>query len=301
MFRYLLHSSLVAISRRGFTISLSSSSSRPLSRRAGSARGGTESRRGRVGSSGINATRGGMGALRSAWPRVRARADRRPVCRGLRHNVRRHRRASGASLVSNRRAIARWNETRAGAEIFEKPSGDEDERNTRHRCDKSQVGGGFRLTVSPGPPARGRLSASRRGVVGYHRFAPADAAESERAQARCLNTGRGPPSDRWRANASLLARRAPPARAYARLGGVTGGDLACGRSRHSSSTVPDATLQRTLWRGRSSERERRADRHLPFDTIPLSKYMRLLSSCLSRATSYVRCAKRRACRGSRSA
>lgn len=139
--------------------------------------------------------------------------------------------------------------------------------------------------MSPGPPARERLSASRRGVVGYHRFAPADAAESERAQARCLNTGRGPPSDRWRANASLLARRAPPARAYARLGGVTGGDLACGRSRHSSSTVPDATLQRTLWRGRSSERERRADRHLPFDTIPLSKYMRLLSSCLSRATS----------------
>jgi len=66
---------------------------------------------------GARASGSGM-ALRSAWPRVRARADRRPVNGGY-----------GTTEIhdcvsSSERSVSR--EARAGAEVFEKPSGDED-------------------------------------------------------------------------------------------------------------------------------------------------------------------------------
>lgn len=68
-----------------------------------------------------------MGALRSAWPRVRARADRRPVYGG--YGTRRYHNTVGApsserERLSALRAENAWKTSaRAGAEVFEKPSG----------------------------------------------------------------------------------------------------------------------------------------------------------------------------------
>jgi len=78
------------------------------------------------------------------WPFDQpARADRRPVYGG--YGTMRY------TIVARERSVSR--EARAGAEVFEKPSGDED------RC--------F------GPPARTAPGATRR--TGYRRFAPANA------------------------------------------------------------------------------------------------------------------------------
>ncbi|KAL0098565.1 hypothetical protein PUN28_020521 [Cardiocondyla obscurior] len=79
-------------------------------------------------------------ALRSAWPRVRARADRRPVT-GLRHNIMERRRRLSARCENQE--VAARDRARAGPE-------EEQRRESSH---------------SPLLARRAR----RRGSIGYHR------------------------------------------------------------------------------------------------------------------------------------
>lgn len=118
-----------------------------------------------------------MGALRSAWPRVRARADRRPVYGG--YGTRRYHNTVGApsserERLSALRAENAWKTSaRAGAEVFEKPSGARRdasrpfsahataENGTRARRDRSLA---RRDTALRLPPVRSSSLELRRGA-----------------------------------------------------------------------------------------------------------------------------------------
>jgi hypothetical protein len=112
-------------------------------------------------------------ALRSAWPRVRARADRRPLLRGLRGTTRCKKEEIVARIAER---LSR--EARAGAEVFEKPSGTRRERpgpsaraltRARHRL----------------PPVRAQLTPISRGNP--REFELAERLAAVRSRASCLH------------------------------------------------------------------------------------------------------------------